>query len=227
MQTIHAESEELLTIDQVSMIMDIPVSTIRKYCSRYRDLMGLKRGDNNSLLFSKESIQVLVKAKDLTSQGIKPSAIKRLLLSGSKSNPVNVVNGVENGLSIDRSTVCPPGGQFEHSDTLNHNQLMDIQVVKRKLEEHLSQIEERFQEKITTLIQANESLKLDSQSKEQKFQEENALLKDEILRLKEYREADQMQASDLVRKLWETENAITELKNSQGFWATVKRWLCL
>jgi len=234
MQTIQVESEELLTIDQVSMIVDIPVSTIRKYCSRYRDLLALKRGENNALLFSKASVQVLVKAKDLTGQGIKPAAIKRLLLTGSKSKPGNVVNGAEEVVSISDEDGYPPVGQLDQLDTINQNQVMDIQMVKRNLETHLAEIELKFIEKLSSLHFENAALKDKTslleekiQERDQEYQAEKSKLEDEILLLKEYRHADQHHTSELVKKLWENEKAISEIKASQGLWATLKRWFGL
>ena len=173
MQTIQAESEELLTIDQVSMIVDIPVSTIRKYCSRYRDLMSLKRGDNNALLFSKASIEVLVKARDLTGQGVRPAAIKRLISTRSKSKPSAMVNVDEDHFSDQTSEVYPPAGQLDQFNHINHDQVMSIQEVKHQFEVKLSKIEVGFIEKLTEVLQQNEALKAQSLEREQKIISEN------------------------------------------------------
>ena len=189
--------------------------------------MSLKRGDNNALLFSKASIEVLVKARDLTGQGVRPAAIKRLISTRSKSKPSAMVNVDEDHFSDQTSEVYPPAGQLDQFNHINHDQVMSIQEVKHQFEVKLSKIEVGFIEKLTEVLQQNETLKAQSLEREQKIIAENNHLKDEILLLKEYRAADQSQASKLVQKIWESEKAITEIKEGQSFWATIKRWIGL
>jgi|GEM_PF-3055948 DNA-binding transcriptional MerR regulator len=227
MQSINAESEELLTIDQVSMIVDIPVSTIRKYCSRYRKYLHLKRGDNNALMFTKESIQLLVKARELTRQGLRLNTIVGLISGQSKSNLTTFMDMDPIPPSEKNSSGYPGGNELDQVVKGNHDQVTVTQLVKGLIESHLSQIEDSFNARFEELQTENESLKLEVKKREVFYAEQTRELKDELLVLNENREADKMTNSQVLKKVWETEDSIKKIQESQGFFATLKRWIGL
>lgn len=85
--TITADYEKLLTITQVSEITDIPVSALRKYCSKFRQNLDLKRGDNNTLLFNRATLNHLVLARKLFSEGLPAHEVKKRLFEVVKLEP--------------------------------------------------------------------------------------------------------------------------------------------
>lgn len=132
-----AENSNFYSIKQVSEITDIPVATIRKYLGKYRNLLGLKRGDNNALAFTKDSIQTLLMVRSLVGQGLPFQAvvdhIKNQRIKPDQTPQEQAGERVSGGLIIS-----------ERFDTLP---MLDMVhgVVKREIELNTALMDQRFQ----------------------------------------------------------------------------------
>jgi len=153
-QSIKAQTEKLLTIDQVSLTTDIPVSTIRKYCKQFRKGLDLKRGSKNSLLFNRISVERLIQARNLFNEGLPLKEVEKRLFvahvdkqAHAQEQPQTADKTKSSRCLIATDSVLPPNLQDINIDVIKHVIKQETEPYRAKIAELEQKIEAQEQQK--------------------------------------------------------------------------------
>ena len=124
MNSVNVDHEKLFTIDQVSSLTNIPASTIRKYVSKYREILTIHRGKRNQKLFAQETMSSLVRIRSWVAERKSPKEIKSMLTGQG----ICGLGRVSESLDKPNTTAGKvPHGQDLHPVALGHH-LIEIQA---------------------------------------------------------------------------------------------------
>ena len=198
--------DHLYSLTIVENLTNIPVPTLRKYISRFRDFITVHRLQRGQVHLDRDGLDKVVKIRLWIGERKSTKAIKSLLKT--ECGQVKEFDESTKPQSESSSEMVKVEGDINRNGQADHQIQLQMQTLTTLIKE--------LNQDLTLLRESNEDLK-----------EKNLRLADEVLLLKEYKEASRLDSSKQTKKMWSMEQSIQDLQKGQGLWETMKRWMGL